>query len=203
MFWCLTWVSNPGFTSNKPTYDLIDYGDLLRSWYKKNDIQKTKLSKLNEIDQWVTFKLSIFCLPWKFVFVLVGFFCIFKYCSWSPKDLCNYFNVLIMSYIRIASRWCFIFLQPLIWNNFARILWWALTAVLLLQDNMSRWWTHNNINHFLKFQEMFKWLFSKIWWCKQKEIFIFRIQFHYHQFIWNYFVYGMCNGAPGASIYIP
>ena len=27
-FWCLTWYMNPGFTSNKPTHYLLDYGDL-------------------------------------------------------------------------------------------------------------------------------------------------------------------------------
>ena len=26
-FWCLTWDTNPGFTSNKPTHYLLDYGD--------------------------------------------------------------------------------------------------------------------------------------------------------------------------------
>ena len=25
-FWCLTWATNPGFTSNKPTHYLLDYG---------------------------------------------------------------------------------------------------------------------------------------------------------------------------------
>ena len=28
LFWCLAWGSNPGFTSNKPTQYLLDYGDL-------------------------------------------------------------------------------------------------------------------------------------------------------------------------------
>ena len=27
-FRCLTWISNPGFTSNKPTHYLLDYGDI-------------------------------------------------------------------------------------------------------------------------------------------------------------------------------
>ena len=26
-FWCLTWGSNPGFSSNKPTHYLLDHGD--------------------------------------------------------------------------------------------------------------------------------------------------------------------------------
>ena len=26
-FWCLTWYTKPGFTSNKPTHYLLDYGD--------------------------------------------------------------------------------------------------------------------------------------------------------------------------------
>ena len=26
-FWCLTWDSNPGFSSNKPTHYLLDHGD--------------------------------------------------------------------------------------------------------------------------------------------------------------------------------
>ena len=28
LFWCLAWGSNPGFTSNKPTHYLLDYGEL-------------------------------------------------------------------------------------------------------------------------------------------------------------------------------
>ena len=35
-FWCLTWYTNLGFTSNKPTYYLLDYGGfviwLIRNW---------------------------------------------------------------------------------------------------------------------------------------------------------------------------
>ena len=27
LFWCLAWGSNPGFTSNKPTHYVLDYGD--------------------------------------------------------------------------------------------------------------------------------------------------------------------------------
>ena len=27
LFWCLSWGSNPGFTPNKPTHYLLDYGD--------------------------------------------------------------------------------------------------------------------------------------------------------------------------------
>ena len=29
LLWCLTWVSNPEFTSNKPTHYLLDYGDFI------------------------------------------------------------------------------------------------------------------------------------------------------------------------------
>ena len=28
-FWCPTWGTNPGFTSNKPTHYLLDYGDMM------------------------------------------------------------------------------------------------------------------------------------------------------------------------------
>ena len=28
-FWCLTWDSNPGFSSNKPTHYLLDHGDFV------------------------------------------------------------------------------------------------------------------------------------------------------------------------------
>ena len=28
-FWCLAWGSNPGFSSNKPTHYLLDYGDFI------------------------------------------------------------------------------------------------------------------------------------------------------------------------------
>ena len=30
LFWCLTWGSNPGFTSNKSTRYLLDYGNLYK-----------------------------------------------------------------------------------------------------------------------------------------------------------------------------
>ena len=42
-FWCLTWGSNPGSSSNKPTHYLLDHGDF-RWWIwrsKKFDIQAT------------------------------------------------------------------------------------------------------------------------------------------------------------------
>ena len=32
LFCCLVWGSNPGFTSNKPTHYLLDYGDPSRSY---------------------------------------------------------------------------------------------------------------------------------------------------------------------------
>ena len=35
-FRCLAWGSNPGFTSNKPTHYLLDYGDFM-IWLDYND----------------------------------------------------------------------------------------------------------------------------------------------------------------------
>ena len=40
-FWCLTWGLNPGFTSNKQTHYLLDYGDfhyltLYKNWRVAN-----------------------------------------------------------------------------------------------------------------------------------------------------------------------
>ena len=32
LFWCLAWVSNNGFSSNKPTHYLLDHGDFMRGW---------------------------------------------------------------------------------------------------------------------------------------------------------------------------
>ena len=34
LFWCLAWGSNPCFTSNKPTYNLLDYGDVTHEIWK-------------------------------------------------------------------------------------------------------------------------------------------------------------------------
>ena len=32
-FWCLVWDANPGFSSNKPTYYLLDHGDFIYTKY--------------------------------------------------------------------------------------------------------------------------------------------------------------------------
>ena len=40
-FWCLTWSSYPGFTSNKPTHYLPDYGDFTHHITLKLDNNRT------------------------------------------------------------------------------------------------------------------------------------------------------------------
>ena len=36
LFWCLAWGSNSGFTSNKPTHYLLEYGDFLAELWRLN-----------------------------------------------------------------------------------------------------------------------------------------------------------------------
>ena len=47
-FWCLTWDSNPGFSSNKPTHYLLDHGDYIHNFRKileSNHTNKRRQSK--------------------------------------------------------------------------------------------------------------------------------------------------------------
>ena len=55
MFWCLAWGSNPGFTSNKTTYYLLDYGDFTTSLQRKNKRGDSK-KKVEELGnkEWAT-----------------------------------------------------------------------------------------------------------------------------------------------------
>ena len=50
LFWCLTWYSNPGFSSNKPTHYLLDHGDLCiwvgEHWIKFSWYEHLKLLKM-------------------------------------------------------------------------------------------------------------------------------------------------------------
>ena len=53
LFWCLVWGSNPGFTSNKPTHYLLDYGDArpITNLAEKTLLTKVKPGKQNLIVQ--------------------------------------------------------------------------------------------------------------------------------------------------------
>ena len=70
-FWCLTWDTNPGFTSNKPTHYLLDCGDYL----PELRIQLSSLCSQNSL--WLKF---VFLRRIRFFFCLYCLF-FFFYCT--------------------------------------------------------------------------------------------------------------------------
>ena len=48
LFWCVAWGSNPSFTSNKPTYYLLNCSDSLRLSHRRN----------------ISLIFSIWCIVW-------------------------------------------------------------------------------------------------------------------------------------------
>ena len=61
-FWCPTWDANPGFTSNKPTHYLLDYGlEICRKFFLGH-------SFLNTIH---VFPISLLCIKFLYLFVIL------------------------------------------------------------------------------------------------------------------------------------
>ena len=83
LFWCRAWGSNPGFTSNKPTYYLLDYGDYMNAWmnisYCRDEI-KFNYSRLP------------FCFPFSFLFFSSPSYATRNVvCDhWHPLHVCMY-----------------------------------------------------------------------------------------------------------------